>query len=199
MKKTALWVSLVLTAFLLILAGGIVTTVKGAQKALDAAAQVSDQAIQQPTDTPTQSIDPALQQAINDREAAYQKMIAEANARLAQAQKDEQALQAQLQALQQNTSPAAAPTDVAQPVSISPQQAAQVAGSYIHRSDAYSVETVSANGGTAYKVTFSSGDVVYVNLAGQVLSVQYAPRASSPAAPRSFSNEHEHEGEPGGD
>jgi hypothetical protein len=193
MKKTALWISLALTAFLLIVAGGIVTSVKGAQKAIDAASQVSDQATQQPADTPTQSIDPAIQQAINDREAAYQKMVAEANARLAQAQKDEQALQAQLNAVQQNSTVAAAPTDVPQPAGISPQQAAQVAGSYIHRSDTYSVENVSTNGVTAYKVTFSSGDVVYVSMTGQVLSVQYAPRASAPAAPRQFSGEHEHE------
>jgi hypothetical protein len=193
MKKTALWISLALTAFLLIVAGGVVTTVKGAQKVKEAASQVSDQATQAPVDAATQSIDPAIQQAINDREAAYQKMIAEANARLAQAQKDEQALQDQLQALQQNNTAAAAPTAAPQPTGISPQQAAQVAGSYIHRGDAYSVENVSTNGVSAYKVTFSSGDVVYVSMAGQVISVQYAARAKAPAAPRPSSGEHEGE------
>jgi len=191
MKKTALWISLALTAFLLIVAGGIVTTVKSAQKVNDASAQVPDPAIQQATDTPTQAIDPALEQAIKDRETAYQKMISEANARLVQAQKDEQALQAQLQALQQTSNPA--PTTAPQPAGITPQQAAQVAGSYIHRTDAYSVESVSTNGVTAYKVTFSSGDMVYVSTAGQVISVQYAQRASTSAPARQPSGEHDNE------
>jgi hypothetical protein len=74
-----------------------------------------------------------------------------------------------------------------------------VAGSYIHRTDAYSVESLSTNGVTAYKVTFSSGDVVYVSTDGQVISVQYAPRASAPASVQPFSGEHDHESEHGDD
>ena len=199
MKKTALWISLALTAFLLLVAGGIVTTVKGAQKVNNASTQAPDPVVQQTVETPTQTLDPALQQAITDRENYYQNMIAEANARLLQAQKDEQALQAQLQELQQSSNPAPDPQPTQLPTGISPQQAAQVAGSYIHRSDAYSVETVSTNGVTAYKVTFSSGDVVYVSTDGQVVSVQYAPRASAPASARPSSGEHEHESEHGDD
>jgi hypothetical protein len=199
MKKTALWISLALTAFLLLVAGGIVNTVKGAQKVNDASTQPTDPVIQPVAETPTQGMDPALQQAIKDREAAYQTMIAEANARLLQAQKDEQVLQTQLQALQQSSNPAPAVQPTPLPAGITPQQAAQVAGSYIHRTDAYSVESVSTNGATAYKVTFSSGDVVYVSTVGQVISVQYAPRASAPASARQSSGEHENESEHGGD
>jgi hypothetical protein len=195
MKKTALWISLALTAFLLLVAGGIVNTVKGAQKVNDASTQPTDPVVQQVTETPIQAMDPALQQAIKDRENYYQNMIAEANARLLQAQKDEQALQAQLQELQQSSNPAPDPQPTPLPTGISPQQAAQVAGSYIHRSDAYSVESISNNGVTAYKVTFSSGDVVYVSTDGQVISVQYAQRASAPAPARRTSGEHEHESE----
>jgi hypothetical protein len=199
MKKTALWISLALTAFLLLVAGGIVTTVKSAQKVNDATTQATDPVVQQAAETPTQAIDPALQQAIKDRETAYQNMIAEANARLLQAQKDEQALHAQLQALQQSNNPAPDPQPTPLPVGITPQQAAQVAGSYIHRTDAYSVESVSTNGATAYKVTFSSGDVVYVSTAGQVISVNYAPRASASVPARQPSGEHDNESEHDGD
>jgi len=203
MKKTALWISLALTAFLLLVAGGIVTSVKSAQKANDASTQTPDPALQQAADTPTQAIDPALQQAIKDRETAYQTMIADANARLLQAQKDEQALQAQLNALQQSSNPQPAPQPAPQPspvpAGITPQQAAQVAGSYIHRTDAYSVERVSTNGVTSYKVTFSSGDVVFVSTAGQVTSVQHAQRASAAAPAQPPSGEHDNEGGNGGD
>jgi len=203
MKKTALWISLALTAFLLLIAGGIVITVKAAQKVNADAAQASDATVQPATETPTQAIDPALQQAIKDRETAYQNMIAEANARLLQAQKDEQAMQAQLQALQQSSNPAPASQTATQPAplpaGITPQQAAQVGGSYIHRTDAYSVESVTTNGVTAYKVTFSSGDVVYVSTAGQVISVQSAPRASASGPARPPSGEHDNESGHSGD
>jgi hypothetical protein len=86
------------------------------------------------------------------------------------------------------TSPAplaqlAAPT----PTVISPQDAAQIAAQYIHRSDLYAVESKSFKGMNAYMVTFSSGDVVYVNLQGQVLSVVSAPAANTTTNSPSFS------------
>jgi hypothetical protein len=199
MKKTALWISLALTAFLLLVAAGIVTAVKSAQEVNAASAQASDPTVQPATETPTQAIDPALQQAIKDRETAYQNMIAEANARLLQAQKDEQALQSQVQALQQSSNPAPNLQPTPLPAGITPQQAAQIAGSYIHRTDAYSVESVSTNGTIVYKVTFSSGDVVYVSTTGQVVSVQNASRASAPAPAQPPSGEHDNEFEHSGD
>jgi len=60
---------------------------------------------------------------------------------------------------------------------ITPQDAAQIAAQFLGRSDLYSVESDFLNGTSAYKVTFSSGDVVYVNPQGHVISVVAAPPA----------------------
>jgi hypothetical protein len=71
------------------------------------------------------------------------------------------------------------PTPVAQATvsPLTPEQAAQVAAKYWGRSDLYSVESAMLNGTTAYKVTFSSGDIVYVSPVGQVVAVIAAPVA----------------------
>jgi hypothetical protein len=64
---------------------------------------------------------------------------------------------------------------VADPVqiqSVSPQDAAAVAAKFLGRADLYSVELADFNGAQTYKVTFSSGHIVYVSLIRQVLDVQ---------------------------
>ena len=58
---------------------------------------------------------------------------------------------------------------------ISPQAAADVASQFLDRTDAYSVQLAEYNGVQAYKVTFSSADVVYISLDGQVLGSEPAP------------------------
>jgi hypothetical protein len=82
-------------------------------------------------------------------------------------------------AVNTNVVAAQQPTPVVQPtpVALTPEQAAQVAAQYWGRSDLYSVESAMLNGTTAYKVTFSSGDIVYVSPEGQVVSVIAAPVA----------------------
>ncbi len=64
------------------------------------------------------------------------------------------------------------------------QDAETIASQYIKRTDLYSIELADSksmqkylNGVEAYKVTFSSGDIVYVGLDGQVL------KATPPPAP----------------
>jgi len=52
---------------------------------------------------------------------------------------------------------------------ISPQDAASTALKFSNRTDLYSVELADFNGSQTYKVTFSSGDVIYVSLNGQVV------------------------------
>jgi len=78
-----------------------------------------------------------------------------------------------------NTVPTQQPTPVAQttPVPLTPEQAAQVAAQYWGRSDLYSVESSVLKGVNAYKVTFSSGDVVYVSPDGQIVAAIAAPVA----------------------
>ncbi len=75
---------------------------------------------------------------------------------------------------------AAAPSVVA---SLAPQDVAAIAAKFLNRSDPYSVELTTYNGVQAYKVTFSSGDIVYVTLTGEVLGVGQAP-APTFAAPK---------------
>ena len=54
-------------------------------------------------------------------------------------------------------------------ITFSARDAAAVASEFLGRTDAYSVQLAEYNGSQAYKVTFTSGDVVYVSLDGQVL------------------------------
>jgi hypothetical protein len=82
------------------------------------------------------------------------------------------------------------PTAIATIASITPEQAAALAAQVIGRTDVYSVETSVLNGASAYLVTFSSGDLVYVSPQGMVLSVVNAPVVvySAPAAPAKNNN-----------
>ncbi len=68
---------------------------------------------------------------------------------------------------------AATPTQV-----ISPQDAAALAAKFLNQKDLYSVEIVMYNGANTYKVTFSSGDILYVSLNGQVVSLTKAPTST---------------------
>jgi hypothetical protein len=52
---------------------------------------------------------------------------------------------------------------------MSPKEAAALASEFLGRTDAYSVQLVEYNGVQAYKVTFTSGDIVYVSLDGKIL------------------------------
>ena len=56
-------------------------------------------------------------------------------------------------------------------VSVTPEEAAAIAGKVLGRTDLYSVEGAQFEGVDAYLVTFSSGDIVYIGMDGQVLSI----------------------------
>jgi len=157
-SRIALYVSIALTAFALVTIGGVVTTVRSA-------GQVTETALPTEEIVLTPTIDPAIQEMIAEREATYQDLIAQANARLEEAQQTQLALQAQLTALQ-NANP---PSQVVE--AISPEDAATIAAYHMGRSDLYSVESTSLYGNTVYKVVFSSGDIVYIGLDGQIIGV----------------------------
>lgn len=87
-----------------------------------------------------------------------------------------------------NTDPVQQVAPVSQIVSttVTAEQAAQIAASTLGRSDLYSVDTGTIGGQSAYKVVFSSGDIVYVSATGQILgitaaapSIQQQPLSSS--------------------
>jgi hypothetical protein len=69
-----------------------------------------------------------------------------------------------------------------QAVSVSPQQAADIAAQAMNATDLYSVEGTNYNGVNAYLVTFSSGATVVVGSDGQVLLVTMA-QATTVSAP----------------
>jgi len=63
-----------------------------------------------------------------------------------------------------------APTEV-QPVNWTPEEAAGLAAQVLGHDDLYSVEVTDLNGESVYMVTFSSGDLVYVSMDGQIRSI----------------------------
>jgi hypothetical protein len=151
MNKTALLISMALAAFVLVSVAGIVYTARGADNPQEVTATL-----------PVPTSDPAIGQAFSEREAAYQDLIAQANARLEQAQKRELELQAQLAAQQ----PASQPGAVQSP--LMPDEAVAVAVDFLGQTSVYTVETTMIRGESLYMVTFSSGDIVYVSMDGQV-------------------------------
>jgi hypothetical protein len=62
---------------------------------------------------------------------------------------------------------------------ISPQDAASTAVKFSNRTDLYSVELADFNGSQTYKVTFSSGDTIYISLNGQVVGSAPPPQSQS--------------------
>jgi hypothetical protein len=188
MNKTAFVISIALTTFVLMAVGGIAYAVRAAGQTTVTASSA--------TAAPLTASDPAEQQALNEREAAYQQMIAEANTRLEQAQQQQQALEAQLAALQAQPSN---PVVETQATSVTPEDAAAIASNYWGLTSVYSVEVVSVKGENMYQVTFSSGDLVFVDMNGQIagaitatqlasLNVQVGSREAS-------GGEHEYEGD----
>ena len=74
-----------------------------------------------------------------------------------------------------------APTDVPTNVpNVSPQDAASLAAKFSNRTDVYTVEIADFGGTQSYKVTFGSGDTVYIAMNGQVIGAVQAPPAPPP-------------------
>jgi uncharacterized membrane protein len=191
--KTLIWISLALTVFVITAIAGVIFTVHNTTQA-DAAGLTTNIATTTATpDMTTSTQEAQLVQVMNQREQAYQDTISQANARLDQAQKEIQSLQEQLQAIQANNTSQQVAAQPAVPL-VSPQDAAQIAAQYLGRSDLYSVESTNFNGNQVYKITFSSGDIVMVDTAGQIVSVQPAPSQSAfNNGGSSSSGKHEHE------
>ena len=191
MNKTAFVVSVVLTTFVLMIFAGVVYALRAPQGSTELESVPESSLEAEPT------LDPSLEQALLEREQIYQQRIAEANIRLEQAQTQ---LAAQsLLVNQQITSQ----TVVSE---ITPEQAMDVAADFLGQDSVYWVEIVSLRGEEMYLVTFPSGDMVYVNMAGLVVGSAPAQGFSSSGGgggSRTFSSrgdeggqeDHEHESE----
>jgi uncharacterized protein YpmB len=55
---------------------------------------------------------------------------------------------------------------------VTPEQAAAIAAEYLGQEDIYAVESAMLESVTVYRVTFSSGYIVYVGLDGQILRAE---------------------------
>jgi hypothetical protein len=168
MKKGKVILSAALTVFVVLILSGVLYSVKLGSRSAQAASVTGDALVVQPTNS--QVID----QELADREAAYQDLIREANARLEQAQ-------AEIESLRSQSS------------QVLPEEAAQIAASYIGQTAVYSVETIDNAGTPVYQVTFSSGDVVLISMSGAVLAVQPAPQTPGFSTGFFTGGEHEHE------
>jgi hypothetical protein len=79
----------------------------------------------------------------------------------------------QAQPVSQATFPTAAAVSTAPKLQqVTPEQAAAIAVAYLGQQDVYAVETATLESVTVYKVTFSSGYIVFVGLDGQILRTE---------------------------
>ncbi len=74
---------------------------------------------------------------------------------------------------------------------LDPQSAALLAANFLGQTDLYSVENAVWNDREVFKVTFSSGYIVYVGTDGQLLGVEVPQLASGPTRP--FGEQEGHE------
>ena len=164
MNKTAFIISIVLTTFVLMAFGGIIYALRTPVVA------AATETVQEEVVAADPTADPSLEQNLLEREAVYQQRIAEANARLEQ-------LQQQLAAQTVLASPQA--NNQAAPTQITPEQAAQIASDYVGGVGVYWVDIVTLQGEDVYEVILTSGETVYVDMAGQVVGSAPAQIAGS--------------------
>jgi hypothetical protein len=88
---------------------------------------------------------------------------------------------------QQMVSAPLAPAVPTLPTQIAPEAAAALASKVLGRKDLYSVEVKQFEGADAYLVTFSSGDIVYLSLDGQILSISKLPVTTTVVARKGHS------------
>ncbi|NCC32618.1 MAG: peptidase [Chloroflexia bacterium] len=171
-QRTMLMIAAGLTAFVLVLVGGLANRLSSGTAVVPTATTV---------DVPAQAtegtLDPTVEALIREREAAYQQALAEANSRLEQANQ-------QLTQMTQQTAPVADQTLPAAPAPISyavtPEQAQQLAlqrvpGATLIRTP----EVVSYQGVAAYEVVLDQGTLYLDAQSAAVLADSTTTRGSS--------------------
>jgi hypothetical protein len=197
-QKTALILSVLLTAFVLVLGGGLVARVSQPAAPAEAAPVVSAP----PAPAATIDVNAQVEQIVQQREAQYRQLIDEANQRLQQANQQLAAAAPAAPVAQpaRSTAAAAPAAQAAQPTaSLSAEAARNIAidasgGATMIREP----ELVLFEGKVAYEVGFTRG-VVYVDANdGAVLfngthGNGGRPSGGAPAQPTSGEHESEHE------
>ncbi len=159
-QRTALILAAALTAFVLVLIGAVAVHAAQAQAALAAVPAVPA------------TVDPSVRALIQERDAAYQKLIQQANDQLQQAYQQEQALsqqlaqaQAQIQQLQNSSSPYAVSPEVAGWIGLD-----IAPGARLMRTP----ELVNFQGMTVYEVVLDAGTVYVDANSGRVVFARAA-------------------------
>jgi uncharacterized membrane protein YkoI len=200
-QRTTLIIAAALTAFVLVLIGGLATQLTQN----NASAGPESITLTEPTAIPTATagIDPTVQALIQEREAAYQQALQQANDQLQQSYQDQQALRDQLSQSQANPQPDTQSV-------VAPAQPAASSGASSNSAPAYAVsldqakqialdtvpgatltkdpELVRFQDTVAYEVALDKGNVYIDANSGQVLYNGAAPppapaAVSAPAEP----------------
>lgn len=145
-QRTALLVAAALTAFLLVTGGALAARVLPASTT-EATAEVL-------------SMEPTAQRA-SEREAQYQQALADANARLEQANAQIAAANARLSQTPAQVEPAAADG------AVTSAQAGETALAYRGGGEVREIELEEEDGTLAYEVKFADGGKVYVDTASR--------------------------------
>ncbi len=114
---------------------------------------------------------------------AYQKIVKAAGVEAVATQ----------QPVQVQATDVAAPTEastVAVSTTFTVEQAATLASDVLGHTDLYSGELTQLDGVDVYLITFSSGDLVYVSLTGQILSISKIPETVVIVPPAGGSSQH---------
>ena len=168
-QRTKLGIAAAITAFVLVLLGGLVSQLSRAADLAPTAA--ATEALDPPAAATT--LDPAIEALIQEREAAYQTALAEANRRLEEANRQIAAANARLA---ETSAPEAPAAQVTPNDTISAEQAQQLAlaaapGGVL----AKPAELVSYQGALAYEVILDRGTLYIDAQSGTVLASNVAP------------------------
>lgn len=177
--RSALIIAAVLTTFVLVLVGAVINRlIEPSPAELAAAADLGA-----PPALTSAPVEPTAEPP-SDREAAYQQQLAEANARIEQANQE---LTHAYDQLAQPASPAVvsppaepfAAAPPAQPIQISSEQAVAAAIAYLGDAPIKEVNLETEHGALVYKVRFESGSKVYIDPAsGRVVYAETKDRDS---------------------
>lgn len=158
-QRTLLLIAAGLTAFVLALAGGLVSRMSAAT------ATAPQPTIVAVPDTAQTTLDPTIEALIREREAAYQAALADANARLNDANAQ----------IATNNQPATQP---ALAYDGSAETAATIAFQYRGGGEVREVELETEDGLTVYEVKFTDDAEVYIDAqTGQVVYADLAEAA----------------------
>lgn len=193
MNRTMFLISAALTAFVLVIIGGVVSRLS----VIIPASTVPTEIVIESTPVTVPALDPTAEAVIREREAAYQAALAEANQRIAEANQH-------LASMQQNLAANAAPAPVAPaPVAPAPETSAPVAPAPASPTYAISIrqaqeiaianaggatlirapELVSLQGTPAYEVVFDRGAIYIDAQTGAVLASSIAAPPAAEAMP----------------